>query len=105
MSITGELTKEYLLDKLNNKTIKDPNTDCWLWNGAKDQDRHGQIRINHKLYIISRLIVDFYYGLNLEDKTKMVNLVKLIVYVVMNILLKIHIHIEHGKMVHLDDHV
>ena len=51
--------KEYLLKKLEQNTIPEPNTGCLLWTGATHKFGYGQVRIGKKTYNIHRLIFNF----------------------------------------------
>lgn len=45
-----------------------PETGCWIWTGAKDDEGYGEIWILGKQCRLNRIIGHLYFGLNLEDK-------------------------------------
>ena len=61
------MTKEEIKNRLNEKTIINEITGCWLHQGAKNNAGHVQIEIFRKSYYIHRLSAYIYldYDLNL----------------------------------------
>lgn len=58
-----------ILVRLNDKTIKDEKTGCWLWKGGNDGwKNYGSIRFNGIKTKVHRVSAHLYHGLNLQDK-------------------------------------
>jgi hypothetical protein len=49
-----------LLDRYEHLWAPEPNTGCYLWSGTGQ--RYGNVKIDHKLYLIHRLICEEIYG-------------------------------------------
>jgi len=53
---------------LRKKTIVDPETDCWLWQGAKNRKGYGHILMDGRTENVQRISAMLYLGLK-EDQS------------------------------------
>ena len=58
--VQGLVMKDYLLKKLEENTIPEPNTGCLLWTAATHKFGYGQVRIKKKTYNIHRLLFHYF---------------------------------------------
>lgn len=52
-----------LKDRLFERRIIDPETECWLWTGGIDKDGYGKIGINARTYKVHRVAYIEFIGL------------------------------------------
>ncbi len=58
-----------ILDRLNQKTVKDEKTGCWIFIGGHDGHHgYGKIRFNGKKERVNRVSACLFLGLDLNDK-------------------------------------
>lgn len=62
-----------LLNLLNNKTVIDSDTSCWLWIGTKSSFGHGRLCLNGTSYRVHRLRFCIENNLDYDDKSFQVN--------------------------------
>lgn len=65
-------TLEEIIKRMNENTIIDPITDCWLFQGAQNKGQ-GVIGFNYRMTSVSRLSAAYYLEYDLSDKTKQIN--------------------------------
>lgn len=51
-----------LEQRLENRRIIDPITNCWLWRGSKDKDGYGIITVDYVEKRVHRVAYTFYIG-------------------------------------------
>ncbi len=58
-----------ILNRLNRKTIRNPVTGCWLWQGNKDEKGYGLTSFlpKRRSIRVSRLSAHLFLGLDLDD--------------------------------------
>ena len=57
-----------ILNRLNEKTIRNNETSCWLYIGGND-GRYGTIRFNGKKTKVHRVSAHLFHGLDLNSRT------------------------------------
>jgi hypothetical protein len=53
---------------LKKKTVVDPVTNCWVWQGAKNKKGYGHLRIEFQWFTTSRLSGHLFLGLGRTDE-------------------------------------
>lgn len=58
-----------VIDKLESKHIPEPNTGCWLWTDALDDDGYGSVMVDRKRLRAHRVSYEHHRGLIPEGLT------------------------------------
>ena len=59
-----------ILNRLNERTIFDDKTGCWLYTGSKSFSGYGHLAIENKFYYVHRLSAYIFLKLDLHDRTQ-----------------------------------
>lgn len=58
-----------ILDRLNDKTVKDEKTGCWLWIGSNDGRKgYGKIRFKYRKFAVHRVSAHLFLGLDITNR-------------------------------------
>jgi len=64
-------TWENLQSKLEERTITDPTTDCWLWQGARNAQGYGVIRIGQVNVCVHRASAHIFHNLDILNSKEL----------------------------------
>jgi len=48
--------------RFNKKYVIDPETQCWLWIGCRNQNGYGQFRVGNNIYKAHRFAYEYFIG-------------------------------------------